>query len=177
MITIERPQAKTLAIAIPGYRMHSQMFNNMLAGIQEKDAQIRIDNKTNHFTWMVGNLVNCRYWLAGVLDIPEKDPNEHHFKDGKALDVAAKYPTLDELKTEWHKISPILYQKLLSVEDSELEQAFEFGMDIPYVEENKLIMVGMCLDRESYLFGQLGLLRKVLNYDAVRYDTDDNLNY
>lgn len=177
MITIERPQAKTLAIAIPGYRMHSQMFNNMLDGIQEKDAQTRVDNKTNHITWMVGNLVNCRYWLAGVLGLTEKDPNDALFKDGKALDPHARYPSLDELKKAWHKISPVLYQKLIAIDDLELEQTFDFGMDLPFVEENKLIMVGMCLDRESYLFGQLGLMRKILNYDAVKYDTNDHLNY
>lgn len=174
---MEKPVAETLAIVIPAYRMHSQMFNNMLDGIQEADAQIRIENKTNHFAWMAGNLVNCRYWLAGILGIPEKDPNEDLFKEAKALDTNAKYPSLDELKKQWHKISPLLYQKLLSVEDAGLEQAYEFGMHVPYMEENRLNMVGMCLDRESYLFGQLGLMRKMLGYEAVKYDTDDGLAY
>ncbi|MDB5119043.1 MAG: hypothetical protein JWN56_261 [Sphingobacteriales bacterium] len=174
---MKTPVAKSLAIIIPGYRMHSQTFNNMLDGIQEADAQTRIENKTNHFTWMVGNLVNCRYWLAGILGIPEKDPNEDLFKDAKALDINAKYPSLDELKKEWHKISPLLYQKLLNIEEAELMQPYEFGMNISYVEENKLNMVGMCIDRESYLFGQLGLMRKILNYPGVRYDVDDSLGY
>lgn len=174
---MEKPIAKSLTIVIPAYRMHSQMFNNMLNGVQETDAQTRIENKTNHLTWMVGNLVNCRYWLAGILGIPDKDPNEDLFQDAKALDVNANYPSLDKLKEEWHKISPLVYQKLLSVEETELAQAHEFGMNISYVEENKLNMVGMCIDRESYLFGQLGLMRKMLNYGAVKYDVDDQLDY
>jgi len=174
---METPAARSLAVIIPGYRMHSQTFNNMLAGIQEADAQIRIENKTNHFTWMVGNLVNTRYWLAGILGMPEKDPNESLFKDAKALDINAQYPSLEELKKEWHKISPLLYQKLLHIEEAELMEAYPFGMNISYVEENKLNMVGMCIDRESYLLGQLGLMRKILNYPGVRYDVDDNLGY
>lgn len=174
---MEKPAAKTLAIVIPAYRMHSQMFNNMLDGVHEADAQTRIEGKTNHFAWMVGNLVNCRYWLADTLGMPEKDPNEDLFGNGKALDTGAKYPSLDELKKEWHKISPLLYQKLLSAEDAELGQAYEFGMNVPYVEENKLNMVGMSIDRESYLFGQLGLMRKLLGYEAVKYNVDNNLNY
>ena len=117
---MEKPAAKSLEIIIPGYRMHSQMFNNMLDGVRETDAQTRIENKTNHFAWMVGNLVNCRYWLAGILGIPEKDPNEDLFKDAKALDMNARYPSLEELKIEWHKISPLLYQKLLSIKEEEL---------------------------------------------------------
>lgn len=174
---IDKPVAKSLVIVIPGYRMHSQMFNNMLDGIREEDAQKRIDGKTNHFSWMVGNLVNCRYWLANILGIPDKDPHDDLFKDARALDVNVQYPSLNELKHAWHKISPVLYQKLLSVTEAELEEAYEFGMNIPYVEENKLNMVGMCIDRESYLFGQLGLMRKALGYEAVRYDIDDSLSY
>ena len=174
---MEKPVAKTLEIVIPGYRMHSQMFNNMLDGIQETDAQTRIEGRTNHLTWMVGNLVNCRYWLGNILGIPEKDPHDDLFREAKALDVNAEYPSLEELKSGWHKISPVLYQKLLSVEESELQQAYEFGMNVSYVEENKLNMVGMFMDRESYLFGQLGLMRKILGYDSVKYDTDDSLSY
>ncbi len=174
---MDKPVAKTLTIVIPAYRMHSQLFNNMLDGIQEEDAQKRIEDKTNHFAWMVGNVVNCRYWLAEVFDISEKDPNEDLFKDAKALDPTFQYPTLEELKKQWHKISPLLYKKLLSVEETELSQAYAFGMNTPYVEENKLNMVGMSLDRESYLFGQLGLMRKALGYDGVRYDLDDSLSY
>ncbi len=174
---MEKPAAKTLEIVIPGYRMHSQMFNNMLNGIRQEDAQKRIDDKTNHFAWMAGNLVNCRYWVANVLGVPGEDPNAAFFKDGKALDVNAQYPSLDELKTEWHKISPLLYHRLLSISEGELHEAHAFGMNIPYVEENKLNMVGMGIDRESYLFGQLGLMRRALGYDAVRYDINDHLSY
>lgn len=174
---MENPVAKSLAIIIPGYRMHTQTFNNMLDGIQEADAQKRIENRTNHFTWMVGNLVNCRYWLADILGIHEKDPNEDLFKDAKALDINAKYPSLEELKKEWHKISPLLYKKLLQVDEAELMQAYPFGMGVSYVEENKLNMIGMCIDRESYLFGQLGLMRRILNYPGVKYDVDESLTY
>src|SRR5690606_21631382 len=101
---MDNPIARTLAIVIPAYRMHSQLFNNMLADLRESDAQKRIEDRTNHFTWMVGNLVNCRYWLAEVLNIPEKDPNEVLFKDAKALDSTLTYPSLAGLKEQWHKI-------------------------------------------------------------------------
>ena len=95
---MNKPFSTTLEIVIPGYRMHTQMFNNMLDGIREEDAQKRIENKTNHVTWMVGNLVNCRYWLANILGIADKDPHEELFKEAKALDVNAQYPSLDKLK-------------------------------------------------------------------------------
>lgn len=174
---MDKPIAQTMAIVIPAYRMHSQLFNNMITDIREEDAQKRIEDRTNHFTWMAGNLVNCRYWLGEVLGLSEKDPYEALFKDAKALDTTLEYPSLVSLKEQWHNISPLLYRKLITVDEPELNQAYPFGMDVPYVEENKRNMVGMFLDRASYLFGQLGLMRKVLGYEGVRYDLDDKLSY
>ena len=174
---MDKPNSKSLDIVIPGYRMHTQMFDNMLDGFTEEAGLQRVEDKTNHAVWMLGNLVNCRYWLANIFGMESQDPNEHLFKDAKALDPEATYPTLSELKEEWHKISPLLYQKLLEVDDNELSEMVEFGMGVAYVEENKLNMVGMGIDRESYLFGQLGLMRKILGFEGVKYDIDPALNY
>ena len=174
---MDNPVSKSLDVIIPGYRMHTQMFNNMLEGITEAEAQKRIADKTNHVTWMVGNLVNSRYWLANILGIVEKDPNEELFKDARALQMEVQYPALEELKKEWHKISPLLYHKLLTTEEAALDEAFPFGMNVSFVAENKLNMVGMSIDRESYLFGQLGLMRKILGYEGVKYGMDDTINY
>lgn len=128
--------------------------------------------------WRVtSSIAGIRYWLAGVLGLPDKDPHEDLFKDAKALDPGIRYPQLEELKAVWHKVSPPVYQALLLVEEAELSQPYAFGMDTPYVEENKLNMVGMSLDREGYLLGQLGLMRKALGYEGVRYDLDDELSY
>ena len=174
---MDNPISKKLDIIIPAYRMHTQSFNNALDGVSEEDAVIRIENVTNHITWMVGNLVNCRYWLANILGIADKDPNEELFKDAKALDMSLKYPALEQLKNEWHKISPALYQKLIKVTDEELEQPYEFGMNVPFVPETKLNMVGMCIGREDYLFGQIGLMRRVLGYKGMSYDVDEKISY
>lgn len=172
-----KPASASLQIIIPQYRMHTQMFDNALHDIKEEDALIRIEGKTNHLTWMVGNLVNCRYWLGNLLGIENKDPNDNLFKDAKALDPKANYPTLAVLKTEWHKISPLLFQKLLTVTDKELSEQVDFGMGVDFMEENKFNMTGMGVDREAYLFGQLGLMRKILGYPGMKYDVNKDLNY
>lgn len=174
---MDNPISKKLEIIIPAYRMHTQSFNNALDGISEGDALVRIENVTNHIVWMVGNLVNCRYWLANILGIENKDPNEAFFKDAKALDTSLKYPTLEDLKKQWHEISPLLYQKLVTVTDEELNEPFEFGMNVSFITENKLNMVGMCIGREDYLFGQIGLMRRLLGHKGMSYDVDDSIKY
>lgn len=166
-----------LEIVIPAYRMHTQSFDNALKNISEADALKRVENRTNHIIWMAGNLVNCRYWISNILGLSDKDPNEALFKDAKALDEKAQYPSLETLKKEWHTISPKLYQKLVAATEAELKEPFDSGMKIDFVEENKLNMVGMCIDRESYLFGQVGLMRRILGLPGMSYEVNKDINY
>lgn len=174
---MENIKSNLVRVLIPGYRMHSQLFNNVIDGISLEDAKQRINGRTNHVLWMVGNLVNCRYWLSSALGLSEKDPNESLFADAKALDESFNYPQLEELKLEWHKISPILFNKLCNLTDEELLRKFSIGMETSFIEENYLNAVGMCVDREEYLMGQLALMRRILGYDAMKYNLDANINY
>jgi len=174
---MDTPISKTLQIIIPAFRMQTQMFDNALYGIKEKDALKRIEEKTNHIIWMTGNLVNCRYWLANTLGIGDSDPNEKLFAEAKALDEHLDYPSLDALKKEWHKISPKIYKRLLTITDEELQQPYDFGMKVDFIEENKLNMIGMATDRLSYLFGQIGLMRKILGYEGIKYEINKELDY
>ena len=171
------PKSKKMELVIPAYRMHSQSFINVLDSISEKDALKRIENKTNHIVWMAGNFVNMRYGLGWVLGLREEDPYSDLFFQGKALDESFKYPTLAELEENFHAISAKVYEKLYEVTDEELDEIFEIGMNIPFIKETKLNFVGMCIGREDYLSGQIGLMRRILGYPGMKYDVDENLKY
>lgn len=166
-----------LLMAVPLYRMHTQTFDNVLEGIKEEDAKQRLNGRTNHIVWMAGNIVNCRYWLASVLGMEEKDPNQDLFAEGKALNESYDYPLLDSLKKEWHKVSPVVFEKINVLTEEELRQPYNFGMDVDFIEENILNMVAMCVDREQYLLGQLALMRKALGYGGMKYDMNKDLQY
>lgn len=169
--------SKKLEIIIPAYRMHSQSFKNVLDSITEEAALKRIDNKTNHVVWMTGNLVNCRYWIGNLLGIADEDPYEDLFKEGRELDESFNYPSLEELKKNFAAISPKVYQKLLMATDQQLDTAISIGMNVPFVKENVLNMIGMCIGREDYLLGQIGLMRKMLDLKGMRYDVDVSITY
>lgn len=164
-------------MVVPAYRMHTQSFLNVLDEISEKDALIRVNGQTNHMVWMAGNFVNARYEMGRVLGLKEEDPFGELFFQAKKLDESFSYPTLEVLKGNLHKISPLVYQKLLKITDEELATIFPIGMDIPYVEENVLNYVGMSLGRADYLCGQMGLMRRILGYSGMKYDVDNSLKY
>ncbi|SIS63835.1 hypothetical protein SAMN05421786_101669 [Chryseobacterium ureilyticum] len=174
---MDTPKSKKVELIIPAYRMHTQSFINVLDGILEEDALKRIENKTNHIVWMAGNFVNMRYGLGMVLGLQDQDPNNDLFFQGKTLDENFKYPTLADLKKNFHDISAKAYQKLLEVTDEELDEIFEIGMNIPFIKETKLNFVGMCIGREDYLCGQIGLMRRILDYPGMKYDVDENIKY
>lgn len=174
---MDTPKSKKLDIVIPAYRMHSQSFLNVLEGISEEDAMKRIDGKTNHITWMAGNFLNMRYGLGWILGLQEEDPYTELFFQGKTLDESFNYPSLEDLKKNFHVISPKVYQKLLEATDEQLDEMFEIGMNVPFVPETKLNFTGMSISREDYLCGQIGLMRKILGYPGMKYDTDENLKY
>lgn len=171
------PTSQKLEIIIPAYRMHSQSFFNALDGISEEAALERNGGKTNHVVWMAGNFVNCRYWLANLLGIENKDPFENLFKDARALDESFYYPTLAELTKNFKEISPKVYKNLLKTSDKKLAEKINFGMSPDFIEENVLNMIGMCIGREDYLLGQIGLMRKLLGLKGMSYEISQDISY
>ncbi|MCT3647833.1 DinB family protein [Elizabethkingia anophelis] len=171
------PKSLKLEVIIPAYRMHTQTFLNVLDGITEEDALKRIDGRTNHIIWMAGNYVNVRYAIAHILGEATEDPYEDLFFMGKALDESFSYPSLKELKDSFHAVSPKAYQKLLEATDEQLSEMFPINMNIPFIKEDKLNFIGMCIGRQDYLCGQMGLMRRLLDYPGMKYDTDNNILY
>ncbi|WP_196940595.1 DinB family protein [Sphingobacterium pedocola] len=171
------PKSTKLEVIIPAYRMHTQSFLDVLDGLSEEDAMKRIDGRTNHIIWMAGNFVNVRYGIAHVLGLQEEDPYHELFYMGKTLDEHFSYPSLNELQENFHAISPKVYQSLLDVKDEQLAEIFQINMNVPFIREDKLNFIGMCIGRQDYLCGQMALMRRLLNYPAMKYDVDEKILY
>ncbi|KFC22845.1 hypothetical protein [Chryseobacterium sp. FH1] len=174
---MDTPKSKRLDIIIPAFRGHSQNFLLVLHGISEDDAKKRIEGRTNHIVWMAGNFLDMRFALGNVLGLDLKNPHNDLFFQGKALDENLNYPTLKELKENFHQISPLIYNKLLEISDEDLDKDFPMGMNIDFFPENILNFIGMCIGREDYLCGQIGLMRRILGYEGMKYDFDKDLKY
>lgn len=174
---MDTPRSKKLDIIIPAFRGHSQNFLMVLDGISEEDALKRIEGRTNHIIWMAGNFLDMRYAIGNALGLEEEFEFKDYFFQGKALDESFRYPTLKQLTASFHTISPLVYQKLLEITDEELDNAFPMGMNIDFFPENILNFIGMCIGREDYLCGQIGLMRRIMNYEGMKYDFNEDMNY
>jgi hypothetical protein len=162
----------TMEVLIGLYDYHTKLFLNALADISDKDAQDRLGTKANHIAWIAGSLVYQRQVLANILNIDVKQTSEHLFKADKdeghkGIQDNVTYPSLSEYKQDWNKISPALKEALVNISEEQLSAPDPFGMPGDYTFFDTLTF---CMDRESYCIGQIGLYRRLLGYDAMKWD-------
>lgn len=147
------------------YDLHSQLFLNVIAGISDKDANNRLNTKANHPSWLAGSLVHERYDMANVLGTKIQSTHNDLFNNHKGIQDGVVYPVLNEYRKDWERITPVLKELLLNVNEEKLEQVFEMeGMKFSVFD-----MVTMLIHREPYCIGQIALYRRLLGYEPMKY--------
>ena len=153
------------------YDLHTKFFTKAIEGISDKDAHSRLNTKANHIAWLTGSLVQERYELTKSLSVnpesySEKQTADELFKDHKGIQDNVTYPSLAEFKKDWDKITPVLRNALVNVSDEKLDSIFkmpEFTM--PFFD-----LVTFIMYREANCIGQIALWRRLLGYEAIKYD-------
>jgi hypothetical protein len=155
-------------VIISMYDLHTRLFHNVLVDITEKDAANRLGTKANHISWLAGSLVQGRYSIANEVGIDLKQTSDELFANFRGIIDNAVYPSLQEYKKDWDKISPMLRETLINLTEEQLEGPDPFEM--PGGNYTLFDTLTFCFDRESYCIGQIGLYRRLLGYDAMKYD-------
>lgn len=147
---------------------HTKLFHNSLADISDKDAQNRLNTKANHIAWIAGSLVQQAYALANAAGIAQKQTADELFANFKGIQDDVAYPALVEYKKDWDAIRAPFRDALAAMTDEQLEGPDPFNM--PGGKYTFFDMLTFCIDRESYCIGQIGLFRRLLGYDAMKFD-------
>lgn len=158
----------TIETITPLYDWHTRLFNNALLDITDEDAQNRLNSKANHVAWLAGSLVQERFELAKVFDIKMTQTSHDLFKDHKGIQDDIKYPSLKEFIKDWESVSPLLREALVNATEEKLDSPDPWEM--PGGDYKLSDVLVFCVDRESYCIGQIGLYRRLLGYDAMKYD-------
>jgi hypothetical protein len=163
------PQTYTPAIsALAGqFNLQTRLFKNVLEGISDKDATRRINGHMNHIAWLAGHIVSTRYMLANALGLNVQEAFPDLFANGKGIQEGLEYPPLSELKKDWEFISDKLIEKLNSLTEKDLEAKPPFPT--PIGENTIANMIAFFAHHEAYTIGQLGMCRKFLGYNAMKY--------
>jgi hypothetical protein len=146
------------------YDTHTNLFPNSIDGISDKDAHNRLGTKANHVAWIAGSLVQQRAENATMLGDNIKQSADELFKDFKGIQDIT-YPTLSSYKADWGKVTPVFRNALLNVSDEKLDSIFQMpDMSFPYFD-----MIAYGIHREAYLIGQIGLWRRLLGYEPMKF--------
>ncbi|MEO8583808.1 MAG: DinB family protein [Flavitalea sp.] len=153
---------------ILAYDLHTRLFENVIDGLTEKDAQNRLNTRANHIAWIAGSIVHERFELANALNIPIMQTSGDLFENQKGIQDKMNYPSLKEYKHDWKHITPVLREALVNITTSELESRDQYqmpGENLTFFEAMAFI-----IDRESYCIGQIGLYRRLLGYEPMKYE-------
>ena len=163
---MEQTKSTRIAPLLFLYDTHTGYFRNVIDGISDEDAHSRLDTKANHIAWLTGSLVQQRYELANMLTGENhKQAADDLFKDYQGIKDGETYPSLISFREDWDKISPILREVLINADDETLDKILDMeDMKFPYFE-----MVAFSIHREAYFIGQIGLWRRILGYEPMKY--------
>ena len=148
------------------YDMHTTFFKNVLEGISEKDTHNRLNTKANHIAWLAGSLVEQRYGIAKDIGIDMQQTAHDLFKDNKGIQDNVTYPSLAQYKKDWDTISPVARKAFEEVTDEKLDGEIEMGgMKMTLYD-----LITFTIYREANCIGQIALWRRLLGYEAMKYD-------
>lgn len=151
------------------YDMHSDFFKKALVGISAEDSHKRLDTKANHIAWIAGSLVQERFETAELLGIEKKQSAYELFKNHQGIKEGVTYPAPDEYIKDWESISPLLREALLDVDDAKLDSIYEMP-EVPEMKMSYYELISFIIYREANMIGQIALWRRLLGYEALKYD-------
>ena len=148
------------------YDMQTKFFLKAIEGISDKDAHNRLNTKANHVAWLAGSLVEQRYAIAKDVGIEIHHGSHELFKDNKGIQDDITYPSIAQYIEEWEKISPVSRNAFVDVSDEKLDSKVKMGgMDLTLFE-----IVAFTIYREANCIGQIALWRRLLGYEAMKYE-------
>ncbi|MEO6330741.1 MAG: DinB family protein [Ginsengibacter sp.] len=150
------------------FNLNSRLFNNTLAGVSEERSAERISEHNNSYKWIATHTVWARYNTLGILGKPVPNPYNNLFEKFKPFDSADMYPSLEEIKEEWQKVTALLKEALEGVTEEHL--AADSVMKSPIDDNTNGGTIAFFAEHESYDIGQLGFLKKYLTKEAIVYN-------
>jgi uncharacterized damage-inducible protein DinB len=145
------------------FDMHTRLFNNVLQDIEEEESYSRFNN-SNNVKWLAGHLVSTRLLFANFSGISD-DGNFKMF--GKGFDSSLNYPTLENIKSKWNEIAEPISKGLKNLSQDELKGKGLFPT--PIGDDNMKNFIEFVLHHEAYHLGQIGILRKQLGKESMKY--------
>ena len=162
-------------ILLAQYDLHILLFNNVIHGISDKEANQSIGSGLNTIKWLAGHLLWNEGSLAHIGGIKLVIPWADHFYSAEGAteeDLNApesELPTLEMIKNKWNEISPAIRAGLANLS----EQSLDTPVDVPHpIHRFNDTLAGLWAftnDHQGYTIGQIAALRRGLGKAGMSY--------
>jgi uncharacterized damage-inducible protein DinB len=148
--------------------LNTRLLLNALDGIDEKEARVRPNEKTNHALFLACHLVDSRHYLARALGLESESPFKSMLEGARGIDDVKQYPSLEEVRAAWKAIGGRLSSHIAGLGASDLEKAPPFAFPI---EDGGTLLgcLAFLVQHDSYHLGQVSFLRRFLGHEAMSY--------
>lgn len=148
------------------FDLHTRLFNNVLDGIEDSDSNSRANDQVNHVKWLAGHLTSTRFGFKDMAGL-DADPYAEHFSHGNSIDPDADYPSIESIKANWNDISGKISA---AMENLPAEAMAAPGPQVPISGGTMGDFLDFIMHHEAYHLGQMGLLRKFMGKDSMKYN-------
>ena len=149
------------------FDMQTRLFNNVLEGITEPQSKTRASETVNHVKWLAGHLTATRYGFKDMAGIENVPAWTEMFSHGNGINPEANYPDIDTIKAAWNNVSGQLSNALGNLPEEALDGE---GSQTPIGDNSLRGFLAFMMHHEAYHLGQLGILRKYIGHEAMKYD-------
>jgi hypothetical protein len=162
-------------VLLAQYDLHNLLYNNVIADISDEESNRCIADPMNSVKWLAGHLLWANGNLANIagakIDMPWRD-HFHTKQGGSAIDFDApksELPTLDEVKNKWNEFAPVIRKGLENLPDAALDTVIEIPHPILPFDNTLAGLWAFINHHQAYTIGQIGILRRGLGKDAMKY--------
>ena len=150
------------------YDLHNLLFNNVLADINEEEANKRLVPALNNIKWLAGHLMWVQSNLARTCGISLEIVWIDHYNTQipQPPGPEIKVPLLEEIKDTWNQYSAEVRKGLENLSDETLNSPFEFPLPLFVTMEGFWTFVN---HHQAYTIGQIGILRRAFGKAAMLY--------
>jgi len=141
------------------YQVTGRLFNKALSEIKPPDIAVRPQDRANSFLFVAGHITAHRFKVAAMLGLEDKWAPEKLFDMGAEVKEPSVYPSLDEIKDAFNRITEKIYARFDEASESDWSTAPPF--EIAPLENSVGGIVAFLHLHEAYHIGQLAYILRL----------------
>ncbi|MEM1205233.1 MAG: DinB family protein [Acidobacteriota bacterium] len=153
-------------------RLNTRLFARCFDGVDDDLAWRRVAGEGRHeangMAFLGVHLAQSRHTLARILDRPTEDPFPG-LAQARGASGNLELPPVAQILAAWARLGESLDRTLAELDPAVLDRRAPYDFPVQGDDPSLLGGLAFLLQHEAYHLGQMGMLRRLLGLDAMRY--------